>query len=257
LLDEGHRAIGLCNVAINFQRQIAAHLEVAPDRVLVDQVGLNHLTWIRAVWVEGHDVLTDVIDSFGDHLAHEIGLPRQLLDDLGAIPSYYLRYFYAERAVIEAQRHEQPRAAVVAEIERGLLDLYRDPGVDTKPELLEQRGGAFYSEAATQLLAALFSDSGETLVVDTRNNGVLGGLAADDVVELPARVDASGATPLPQRPLSPELLGLVQHVAAYERIAAQAARSGDHQLARMALMTNPLVREYALAGELLGQLRDA
>ena len=255
LLDAGHRAVGLCNVAINFQRQIAAHLGVTPDRVLVDQVGLNHLTWIRAVWLDGADVLPDVLDSYGDTLAHEIGLPRVLLDQLGAIPSYYLRYFYAERAVIEQQRHEQPRAAVVAEIEQGLLDLYRDPSVDTKPELLEQRGGAFYSEAATQLLAALFSGSGETLVVDTRNGDALGGLAADDIVELPARVDASGATPLPQRPLAPELLGLVQHVAAYERIAAQAAATGDEELARMALMTNPLVREYALAGELLGQLR--
>ena len=257
LLDDGHRAIGLCNVAINFQRQIAAHLDVAPERVLVDQVGLNHLTWIRAVRLDGSDVLPEVLANFGDHLSQEIGLPRQLLEDLGAIPSYYLRYFYAERAVVEEQRHEQSRAAVVAEIEQGLLDLYRDPKVDTKPELLEQRGGAFYSEAATQLLAALFGDSGETLVVDTRNNGVLAGLADDDVVELPARVDASGAIPLPQAPLSPELLGLVQHVAAYERIAARAARTGDNDLARMALMTNPLVREYALAGELLGQLREA
>jgi 6-phospho-beta-glucosidase len=255
LLDEGHRAIGLCNVAINFQRQIAAHLGVAPERVLVDQVGLNHLTWIRAVWLDGRDVLEEVLDSFGDDLAGEIGLPRKLLDDLGAIPSYYLRYFYAERAVVEKQRHEQPRAAVVAEIERGLLDLYRDPRVDTKPALLEQRGGAFYSEAATQLLGALFSDSGETLVVDTRNGRTLEGLATDDVIEVPARVDASGAAPLPQRPLAPELLGLVQHVAAYERIAARAATSGDDELARIALMTNPLVREYALAGELLGQLR--
>jgi 6-phospho-beta-glucosidase len=257
LLDEGHRAIGLCNVAINFQRQIAAHLEVPPERVLVDQVGLNHLTWIRSVWLDGHDVLGDVLDRFGDDLAAEIALPRRLLDDLGAIPSYYLRYFYAERAMIDKQRHEQPRAAVVAEIEQGLLDLYRDPNVDTKPALLEQRGGAFYSEAAIQLLTALFADSGETLVVDTRNGDTLAGLAADDVVELPARVDASGATLLPQGPLAPELLGLVQHVAAYERIAAAAARSGDNELARMALMTNPLVREYALAGELLGQLRDA
>lgn len=257
LLDEGHRAIGLCNVAINFQRQISARLGVSPERVLVDQVGLNHLTWIRSVWLDGHDVLGDVLDGFGDHLAEEIGLPRQLLDDLGAIPSYYLRYFYAEREVVTKQRHEQPRAAVVAEIEQGLLEMYRDPAIDVKPELLEQRGGAFYSEAAIQLLAALFSDSGATLVVDTRNGDALQGLAADDVVELPARVDASGATPLPQRPLAPELLGLAQHVAAYERIASQAARAGDNDLARMALMTNPLVREYSLAGELLGQLRDA
>jgi 6-phospho-beta-glucosidase len=258
LLDQGHRAIGLCNVAINFQRQIAAHLGVEPERVLVDQVGLNHLTWIRSVWLDGReDVLADVLEGLGDHLAQEIGLPRGLLDDLGAIPSYYLRYFYAERAVVEEQRHEEPRAAVVAEIERELLEIYRDPRVDTKPELLEQRGGAFYSEAATQLLAALFSDSGETLVVDTRNGDAIPGLAADDVVELPARVDARGATPLPQRPLAPEILGLVQHVSAYERLAAQAAISGDPDIARMALMTNPLVREYSLAGELLGQLREA
>lgn len=256
LLDHGHRAIGLCNVAINFQRQIAAHLEVAPEQVLVDQVGLNHLTWIRAVWLDGKDVLPEVLLSFGSRLAEEIGLPLQLLTDLGAIPSYYLRYFYSERAVIEEQRHEQPRAAVVAEIERGLLEMYKDPHLDTKPALLEQRGGAFYSEAATQLLAALFSDSGDALVVDTYNGSTIPGLQHDDVVELPARVGRNGATPLPQRPLAPELLGLVQHVAAYERIAARAAADGNDELARIALMTHPLVREYALAGELIGQLRS-
>src|SRR5947208_4916325 len=87
LLDAGHRAVGLCNVAINFQRQIAAHLGLPPERVLVDQVGLNHLTWIRAVWVDGRDVLADVIDGLGDALAHEIGLPRELIEELGAIPS--------------------------------------------------------------------------------------------------------------------------------------------------------------------------
>ena len=69
LLDAGHRAVGLCNVAITFQRQIAAHLGVGPERVAVDQVGLNHLTWIRSVWFDGHDVLADVVDSYGDALA--------------------------------------------------------------------------------------------------------------------------------------------------------------------------------------------
>ena len=110
LLDAGHRAIGLCNVAINFQRQIAAHLGVPPERVLVDQVGLNHLTWIRAVWLDGRDVLAEVIGGYGDALAHEIGLPRALIDELGAIPSYYLRYFYAEREVVQEQRMTTPRA---------------------------------------------------------------------------------------------------------------------------------------------------
>jgi 6-phospho-beta-glucosidase len=254
LLDAGHRAIGLCNVAINFQRQIAAHLGVAPEKVLVDQVGLNHLTWIRAVWVNGEDVLDEVLSGYGEALAHEIGLPRALLDDLGAIPSYYLRYFYAEREVVQEQRTTEPRARTVARIEQELLDMYRDPALTEKPALLEQRGGAFYSEAATQLVASILADSGDVQVVDVRNRGTLAGLADDDVVEVPARIGRHGPEPIEQRPLAPELLGLVQHVAAYERLATSAAVSRDRDTARLALLTNPLVREYRVTEGLLDRL---
>jgi 6-phospho-beta-glucosidase len=254
LLDAGHRAIGLCNVAINFQRQIASHLGLPPERVLVDQVGLNHLTWIRAVWVDERDVLPDVIGGFGDALAHEIGLPRSLIDALGAIPSYYLRYFYAEREVVQEQKMTRPRARRVAEIERNLLDMYRDPSLAEKPALLDQRGGAFYSEAAVALVGSLVADSADVQVVDVRNRGALAGLADDDVVEVPARIGKGGAVPVAQDPLAPELLGLVQHVAAYERLAAAAAASGDHETARLALLAHPLVREYRLASTLTERL---
>jgi 6-phospho-beta-glucosidase len=256
LLDAGHRAVGLCNVAINFQRQIAVLLGVAPSRVIVDQVGLNHLTWIRAVWLDGTDVLAEVLASFGDELAEQLGLPRSLLDRLGAIPSYYLRYFYAEREVVAEQRTEVPRAQTVAEIEAELLELYRDPLLTEKPALLEQRGGAFYSEAATQLVASLRGDTGDVQVVDVRNGGTIAGLADDDVVEVPARIARAGPQPLAQAPLAPELLGLVQHVAAYERLAAAAAAAGDGRLARLALLGNPLVREYATAQELADAMLD-
>jgi 6-phospho-beta-glucosidase len=123
-----------------------------------------------------------------------------------------------------------------------------------KPALLEQRGGAFYSEAAIQLVASLACDTGDVQVVDVRNHGTLAGLADDDVVEVPARIGRSGAAPIPQRPLAPELLGLVQHVTAYERLAATAARTGDRDVARRALMTNPLVREYRLSETMLDRL---
>ena len=63
--------------------------------------------------------------------------------------------------------------------------------------------------------------------------------------------------PLPQPPLAPELLGLVQHVAAYERLAASAAATGDRDAARHALMTHPLVREYRLAQTMLDRLLAA
>ncbi len=257
LLDDGHRAVGLCNVAIGFQRSFARLLGVEPERVLVDQVGLNHLSWVRFVRVDGRDVLPELLAAHGDELAENAGLPRQLLDELGVIPSYYLHYFYAHDRVLAEQLEGVPRAATVAEIERELLELYRDPGLVEKPALLERRGGAFYSEAAIGLVGSLATSGGEVHVVDVRNDGTIGGLADDDVVEVPCRVDGDGATPLPQPPVAPELLGLMQHVTAYERLAASAAVSGDPAVARKALLTHPLIGQYALSDELVDRLLEA
>jgi 6-phospho-beta-glucosidase len=254
LLDAGHRAVGLCNVAIGFQRSIARMLGVEPEQVLVDQVGLNHLTWIRAVHVDGSDVLPELLAEHGDELAEQVELPRRLLEELHAIPSYYLHYFYSHDLVLGRQHDEQPRAARVAEIERELLQLYRDPTLVSKPALLEQRGGAYYSEAATGLVASLVSGSGDVHVVDVRNDGTLAGLAADDVVEVPARVGAGGIAPLPQAPLAPELLGLVQHVTAYERLTAEAAVTGDPVTAKKALLAHPLIGQYHVVEQLLDRL---
>jgi 6-phospho-beta-glucosidase len=257
LLDAGHRAVGLCNVAIGIQRTIARLLTVEPERILVDQVGLNHLTWVRRVLLDGDDVLPQLLADYGDVLAEQAAQPRALLERLGVIPSYYLRYFYFHDRVLADQLVGTPRAAEVAEIERELLQLYRDPSLTTKPKLLERRGGAFYSEAATQLVASLASDTGDAQVVDIRNDGTLAGLADDDAVEVPARITAQGPVPLEQPPLAPELLGLAQHVAAYERLAKEAAISGDRELVFKALLAHPLVGQVPPVEELAERLLEA
>ena len=254
LLDAGHRAVGLCNVAIGFQRSFAAMLDVAPERLEVDQVGLNHLTWIRAVRLDGTDVLPELLAGHGDAIAEEIDLPRRLLDELGAVPSYYLHYFYKHDRVLAEQRDGVPRAQTVAEIERTLLEMYRDPALVEKPALLDQRGGAHYSEAAVGLVRALHRGDGGVHVVDTRNGSTLAGLAADDVVEVPARVGADGVVPIPQAPLAPELLGLVQHVAAYERLAAESSVTRDHVTARKALLAHPLIGQLDRVDALVDSL---
>ena len=254
LLDAGHRAVGLCNVAITLQRRFAALLGVEPARVVVDQVGLNHLTWVRNVLLDGEDVLASLLEEHGGEVADEVQLPRRLLEELGAVPSYYLRYFYEHDAMLAEQLDGVPRATTVAEIEAGLLELYRDPSLNEKPALLEQRGGAFYSEAAAGLVRSLAYDIGDVHEVDVRNEGLLAGLADDDVVEVPARVESGRIVPLEQAPLAPELLGLVQHVAAYERLTAEAAVTRDPVTAKTALLTHPLSAQYELSEDLLERL---
>jgi 6-phospho-beta-glucosidase len=180
-----------------------------------------------------------------------------VLDELGAIPSYYLHYFYAHDEVLAEQRDGVPRAATVAEIERELLEMYRDPSLAEKPALLDQRGGAYYSEAAVGLVGSIARGDGAPHVVDMRNGTTLAGLAPDDVVEVPAHVRAAGPEPLPQEPLAPELLGLVQHVAAYERLTVQAATTRDPVVARKALLAHPLIGQVAMVDELAETLLEA
>src|SRR5207253_4588564 len=139
------------------------------------------------------------------------------LRELRVIPSYYLRYYDDTAHVLAEQARHQTRAEEVMAIERELLELYRDPSLDTKPELLEHRGGAFYSEAAAQLIASLVDGRGDVQVVDVRNDGTLPGLADDDVVEVPARIDRAGAHPIKQAELSESQADLVHRVKAFER----------------------------------------
>ncbi len=254
LLDHGHRAVGLCNVAITTQRTIARLLDVEPERIQIDQVGLNHLSWVRFARVDGEDVLPELLAAHADELAQEVGLRRGLIEELGVLPSYYLHYFYEHDKVLAEQLDGVPRAATVAEIERGLLELYRDPSLTEKPALLDQRGGAYYSEAAIGLVGSLAAGDGAVHVVDIRNGDTVAGMAADDVVEVPARVGSAGAHALPQPPVAPELLGLMQHVAAYERLAAQAAVTGDLALVRKALLTHPLIAQDAVTEELVERM---
>jgi 6-phospho-beta-glucosidase len=254
LLDAGHRAVGLCNVAIGLQRYFAGLLGVAPESVSLDHVGLNHLTWERAVRVDGVDRLPDLLAGHLEEIAGQVNSPPSVLADYSVVPSYYLRYYYLHDAVVAEQRKAGTRAAAVAAIEAELLRMYADPALDKKPELLGQRGGAFYSEAAVALLASLTGEGGDTQVVNVRNDGTFGFLADEAVIEVPAVIRAAGPAPVPTPPLSPLLRGLVGHMSAYEELAVDAALRGGRAAVVSALLAHPLIGQYDLAEKMADRL---
>ncbi len=257
LLDHGHRALGLCNVAINIQRTLANRFGVAADQVELEHVGLNHLSWERAARVDGVDRLPELLTDDASWIADHVGMPVDLVRAVGAIPSYYLRYYYETAKVIADQRNGHTRAQDVIDIESRLLDLYRDQGLAEKPALLADRGGAFYSEAAAQLIASLYDGAGDIQVVDVRNDGALPDLPDSAVVEIASRIDRDGAHPLTVAPLAPEMRALVQTAKAYEELTVAAATTGDRRIALRALMANPLVGDWAIAEPLLDALLEA
>ncbi|MGQ4488491.1 6-phospho-beta-glucosidase [Streptomyces sp. SAS_281] len=258
LLQAGHKAVGLCNVAIGFQRKFARLLDVAPGEVHLDHVGLNHLTWelgARLGGPQGEDVLPRLIAEHGDAIADDLHMPRAVVDRLGVVPSYYLRYFYAHDEVVRELGSKPSRAAEVAAMEKELLAMYGDPALDEKPALLAKRGGAFYSEAAVDLAAALLGGGGSAhQVVNTYNNGTLPFLPDDAVIEVQAKVDGSGATPLAVPTLDPLYAGLIANVTAYEDLALRAALHGGRERVSKALLAHPLIGQFEYAEALTDKL---
>jgi len=252
LLDEGHKAVGLCSAAMVFQRHFAKVLDVDPQRIELDHLGLNHLTWEVGVRLDGDDALSRLLDAeHVERVARATGLPADLVARLGTVPSYYLHYFYEHDLVVDEQRHSRSRAEIVTDIERELLHLYADEQLAEKPELLKERGGAGYSEAAVELIASLIGSAGEGRhVINLRNDGALPFLADDAVVEVPENVSRDGvlAAELPQ--LGALERGLVAHVSAYEELALDAALHGGRERVFRALLAHPLVGQADVAERL-------
>jgi 6-phospho-beta-glucosidase len=243
------QAVGVCNVPITAKMMILETLDLAgetavsPDRAELQTLGLNHLSWHRGFTADGEELWPQVMQRFLAGL-DEVEQPewdRQTVATLNMIPNYYLQYFYYTGRKLAAQEAWPPsRAEQVMAIEAKLLAQYAEPDRSEPPEGLMQRGGAYYSTVATQLLNAHYNDLGETHIVNVPHRGAVPGWPADWVLEMPCRVDRRGIHPLPAQPLPPVAAGLLSQVKAYELLTADAAVNGDRDLAYQALLAHPL-----------------
>lgn len=261
------RCVGLCNVPIGMQRTIAAGLGASPRTVKVEFIGLNHLSWARRITVNGKDVTSNVLAHDTVKAQFERMGPRGaraegLVEALGMVPSYYLRYYYFHDAIVEEQKRQVregrgTRAEQVMAIERELFERYADPSLSEKPAELSQRGGAWYSEAALSVISAIYSDKDEVHVVNVPSRGSVSDLPNDAVVEVNCLINGRGAHPIPTGSWPASVRGLVQHVKAYEQLTVDAAVQGDLRLAYLALLNHPLVPGASTASSLLQDILHA
>lgn len=246
------RSVGLCNSPIGYQMAAAKILGLpSPFEVHLDYLGLNHLAWIRGARVRGEDVWPRL------HAIAEPSGASRVEAALGVVCNYYLQYYYCTGSVLEKQRQQGPsRAEEVMDIEKRLLEKYADPALERMPPELMERGGAYYSTAAAQLIEAVALDLGQVHIVNTRQADAVPGVPADWVMELPCEVRREGIRPLPAEPLPLFADGLMRTVKAYELLTVQAACTGDRRAALAALMAHPLGPDADRALEVLDDLLD-
>jgi 6-phospho-beta-glucosidase len=243
------RAVGVCNAPITAKMGILEGLErwqgikIEPQRANLATMGLNHLSWHYGLAIDGQELWPQVLEGFLQELRQEAEPEWDVstIEALGMIPNYYLQYYYYTDHKLCAQENWPPsRAEQVMEIEAGLLRQYAEPDRTEPPANLMQRGGAYYSTVATQLLNAHHNDLGETHVVNVAHGGAVPGWPADWVLEMPCRVDTRGIHPIPVEPLPLACSGLLALVKAYEILTVEAAVHGDRMAAYQALLAHPL-----------------
>ncbi len=258
------KTMGLCNVPVSMTMMVAEMMDCEPHDLQLDFAGLNHLVWVHKVWLQGQNITDTVLEKVGDganfsmkNIFEEPWEPA-FLKALKVIPCPYHRYFYQTNAMFAEEQESAEdvgtRAEQVMQTEKELFQLYRDVNLDHKPPQLEERGGAYYSDASLNLVDAIYNNLNAVHVVNVRNNGAIHTLPDDAVIECSAVVNSSGAKPLNVGALPAEIRGLIHQVKAYEELAVEAAVSGSYDKSLMALVNNPLVPDIAAAKALLDEI---
>lgn len=270
LLKYGHtkKVIGLCNVPIGIEMGVAKLLGVEHERVRVDFAGLNHMVFGLNVYLDGENVTKRVIEDMASGKSasevkniNDINWEPDFIRALGVIPCPYHRYYFMREEMLQTELEEfkkgEVRAEVVSRLEKELFEIYKDKNLDIKPPQLEQRGGAYYSDAACRLINSIYNDKKDIQPVNTRNNGAITSLPYDCAVEVSSVITKDGPKPLSMGELPVAVNGLVQEIKSFERVTVDAAYEGSYEKALLALIINPLVASDKKAKELLDEMLEA
>lgn len=259
------KSVGLCNLPIGTKMQVAEQQKVDVSQVDIEMIGINHLNWTRNIQVNGVDVTAEVIKELSETGGLTVknipdsDLGADFVQSLGVLPCSYLSYYYLRDAMVEEQTHSAKdgttRAEVVMKTEAELFELYKDLNLKEKPKQLEDRGGAYYSDAAVNLMISMYNNTQDIQVVNVKNNGIIPVLADDASIEINCVIGANGAIPVQLIGEIPaEIVGLLQVVKNYESLTVKAALTGNYEAALHALTIHPLVGSARIARKILDDI---
>jgi 6-phospho-beta-glucosidase len=272
--------------------RIHTALDATPSEVRTEYVGLNHLGWIRRIYLRGEDVTDRLLadDGFLSRLYSVPLFEHDLIRALKLIPTEYLFFYYSRRRALENQRRqgstrgaevEQLNVKLIANLSSLLKRGDAKGAIAAYVDYLNVRSGSYmklegdggsalnsmddkhedpfrvasgYHRIALDVMNALCSDKPERIIVNTQNHGSIPEIEDDDIVEVSCQIGADTITPEPCGTLPEAVRGLVLAVKAYERAAIEAAISGSNLTARKAMLLYPAIGEWEPSKELLEHL---
>ncbi|WP_346243945.1 6-phospho-beta-glucosidase [Shouchella clausii] len=262
------KVIGVCNIPFNMKTGIAEMFSCPVDQVEIEFIGMNHFVFGKRVYIRGKDRTNEALAKLTAENVHyspanivSLGWSKEFVRALQLLPNPYHMYYFQTEEVLKrdlaAFKEHGTRAQIVKQVEESLFVTYENPALAEKPKELEQRGGAYYSEAACNLVESLYTNKQDIQTVNTRNNGSIRDLPDDAVVEINAVITKEGPRPLAVGNVPLQVKGIISQMKAFEQLVIKAALSGDYDDAYNALVMNPLVADEKKAKAILDKLLEA
>ena len=262
------KAIGLCNVPIGMANSFAKLMKADLSQIRLEIQGSNHFIFVTNVFLDGISVFDDFMKAYLNKSEDMnmknisgIDFSEPLIKGLGVIPCSYHNYYFHQKEQVEIQKKEfkenAVRGQVVKKAESELFEFYKDESLCVKPQQLEQRGGALYSDAACNLISSIYNNTGDVQYLNIVNNGTISDLPKDCVIETACMVTSAGPIPLNIGELKPEISGYIHHIKAFEKLCVKAGAEGCRDTAIAALNLNPLIGSDALAIKVFDLLYEA
>ncbi len=256
------KVIGLCNVPFNMHKTLADILKININDLKIDFLGLNHFVYGINIEHEGIDIKDKALKAFVENPViptmkniAPIVWDYDLIKSIDAYPSPYHRYYYMHKQMLEeAKLKDKVRGEVVKEVEKELFVEYAKLDLDVKPKHLEQRGGAYYSDAACNLITSLYNDDHSIQIVNTKNNNTIVELDKDSAIEVSAKITKDGVIPISFNKINDNILYSIITVKNYEKLIIESIMENDDNKAILALSTNYFVNDYQKAKEVYNEL---
>ena len=264
------KAIGLCNVPVNMIEGFSKMLNADENDVTMEIQGTNNFIFATDVFVKGQSRFEELLEKYANlteedtiQMKNFVSLPYSpsFIKGLNAIPCPYHNYYFFTKEQLEEELEQfktgTVRGEVVYKTEEELFEIYKQEELQEKPEQLSQRGGAKYSDAACNLIQSIYNNTGDIQYVNVKNNGAISDLPQNSAVEIACRITSDGPKPLSTGNLKLPISGYVHMIKSFERMVAEAAVTGDKNLAIAALNLNPLCPSDKIANVVIDELIEA
>lgn len=288
-----HRIIGICDAPSSMKYRMAQNLGVTEEELYVEFFGLNHLSWIKSVQVNGEEIMPRLIadDAFLSSIQELEIFDRDVIRKTGMLPNEYLYYYYhRERALANINKSDMTRGQTIEKVNIQMMEELKGMDIDANPEealqiflyymqlrensymsiesgsanrpMLEKGSlpvpeGMGYAGVMLDCIEGMQSDEGRTLVLSVLNQGCIPFLSDEDVVEVTCKVSRNGIEPVKQETI-PEMCELyIRLIKRYERLTVEAVREHSEDKAVEALMLHPLINSYSLAKKLIADYNEA